>query len=329
MQRVSFEVLQSAFCRALVRVGVPEDRADACARLFAENQRDGVYSHGLNRFPGLVQKIEEGRIDPQAEPECVQRLGAVEQWDGKMGIGLINAQVAMGRAVAIAQANGMGCVGLRNTNHWMRAGAYGLQAADAGCIGMCWTNTTPLMPPWGASERRIGNNPMVIAIPRDGGHFLLDMAMSQYANGKLEILKQQGKTLPMAGGYDAAGNLTCDPGAILASRRALPIGFWKGSALAVVLDVMAALLSGGKTTHEIGAQGDEYAVSQAFIAMDVTSLSGREVRERLVNAVVEDLHRAGEDVRYPGEGMLKTRRENMAQGIPVDEVQWENLLKMG
>lgn len=326
--RVPFNELKDAFVAALLKAGLSKGRAELCGRLFAENQRDGVYSHGLNRFPGLLAKLSEGRLDGTAEPECVKALGVLEQWDGKMGIGLVNAHLAMGRAIEIAKANGMGCVGLRNTNHWMRAGAYGLQAADAGCIGMCWTNTTPLMPPWGATEKRIGNNPMTMAIPRKGGHILLDMAMSQYSNGKLEVLQARGETLPIAGGFDTEGNLTCDPGAILDSKRALPIGYWKGSALAIVLDTLAALLSAGQTTHDIGAQGDEHAVSQTYIAIDVTSLNGRELCERIVNGIIDDLHEVHESARYPGEGMLRTRRESLEKGVLVEEDQWEELLKI-
>ena len=326
--RVPFNELKNAFVAALLKAGLSKDRAELCGRLFAENQRDGVYSHGLNRFPGLLAKLREGRLDGTAEPECVKVLGVVEQWDGKMGIGLVNAHLAMGRAIEIAKANGMGCIGLRNTNHWMRAGAYGLQAADAGCIGMCWTNTTPLMPPWGAAEKRIGNNPMTMAIPRKEGHILLDMAMSQYSNGKLEVLQARGETLPIAGGFDTEGNLTCDPGAILDSKRALPIGYWKGSALAIVLDTLAALLSAGQTTHDIGAQGDEHAVSQTYIAIDVTSLNGRELCERIVNGIIDDLHEVHESARYPGEGMLRIRRESLEKGVVVEEDQWEELLKI-
>ncbi|MDA0710100.1 MAG: 3-dehydro-L-gulonate 2-dehydrogenase [bacterium] len=327
--RVSFEQLREAFCCALAKAGLSEERANLCGRLFAENQRDGVYSHGLNRFPGLMAKIGSGQIDVDAEALCVNAMGVVEQWDGRMGVGLVNAHHAMGRAIEIAQLHGMGCIGLKNTNHWMRAGAYGLQAADAGCIGMCWTNTTPLMPPWGATEKRIGNNPMVMAVPRQGGHLLLDMAMSQYSNGKLEILQQRGEALPLAGGYDVTGQLTCDPGAILASKRALPIGYWKGSALAVMLDVLAAVISGGQSTHKIGAQGDEYAVSQTFIALDVTTLTGEAAREQIVNDVVNNLVEAGEGVRYPGAGMLRTREESMRLGVRVDAQQWQDLLRMG
>jgi 3-dehydro-L-gulonate 2-dehydrogenase len=215
----------------------------------------------------------------------------------------------------------------------MRAGAYGLQAADAGCIGICWTNTTPLMPPWGSAEVKIGNNPMVISVPRKEGHILLDMAMSQYSNGKLEVLRRQGKQLPLAGGYDTEGNLTLDPGAILDSRRAVPIGYWKGSALAIVLDTVGALITGGQSSHQIGQQGAEYAVSQVYMAIDVTSLTGEQMVNEVVDAIVRDLHTAApiheeDDVRYPGEGMLRIRRESLEKGVLVDEGQWEALQAM-
>lgn len=333
MPRLPFSELFHEIHRVLRQAGLPEPRADLVARLFAENQRDGVYSHALNRFPGFVALLKSGRLDPAAEPERVGGLGALEQWDGHMGVGLWNAHVAMNRAIELARTHGIGCVGLRRTNHWMRAGAYGLQAADAGCIGLCWTNTIPLMPPWGSADVTLGNNPLVIAVPRREGHLLLDMAMSQYANGKLEVLRRQGRELPVAGGYDQKGVLTRNPGDILASRRPLPVGHWKGSALAVMLDAAAALVSGGLASHQIAQQGTEYAVSQVFIALNVTALAGGESVDATVDAIVDHLHTAsplvaGEAVRYPGEGMLRIRRESEASGVLIEEEQLAALRAM-
>src|SRR6202165_5100698 len=135
----------------------------------------------------------------------------------------------------------------------MRGGSYGWQAADAGVIGVCWTNTMPNLPPWGASEPRLGNNPLVIAVPRAEGHIVLDMAMSQFSYGTLESFRMRGEQLPVTGGFDLDGKLSSDPGAIEASRRPLPIGYWKGSGLSLMLDMLAALLSGGQATHQIKA----------------------------------------------------------------------------
>ena len=250
-----------------------------------------------------------------------------------MGVGLVNAHFCMQQATELAEGHGIGCVGLSNTNHWMRGGAYALQAAEAGYIGICWTNTTRLMPPWGSAEKKIGNNPMAIGIPRAQGPILLDMAMSQYSNGKLEVLQRQGKQLPLPGGYDTTGALTVEPGEILDSARALPIGYWKGSGLALVLDTMASVISGGQATHEIGKQGSEYAVSQVYIAINATRMMGQAVLDETVAAIVDDFRMAvpldeNERVRYPGEGMLRTRQESLEKGVLVDEAQWQTLLEM-
>ena len=333
VERVPFERLVAEFKRVLLAAGFAEERGERCARLFAENTLDGVVSHGLNRFPGFVESCRGDIVDVGAEPERVHRLGVVEQWDGRSGVGLLNAEAAMGRAIEIAAEDGLGCVGLKNTNHWMRAGAYGLQAADSGCIGICWTNTTVLMPPWGATKPNIGNNPLTICVPYEDHHVLLDMAMSQYSNGKLEVLRRRGDKLTVPGGYDDDGNLSTDPAAILQSRRALPIGYWKGSGLALILDLMASLIAGGDSTAVIASRPQENGVSQVFIALDVVGLAGA----RAVQASVDDIVRAFKDVsaaegmdeiRYPGEGMLATRRDNLENGIPVDPELWRQLLEM-
>src|SRR5689334_357120 len=131
--RVSFDELVTAFKEVLVRAGFSEVRGTQCARIFAENTRDGVHSHGVNRFPGFVDLIRRGLVDVAAVPEAVWQFGAFERWDGKRGPGVLNASWCMERAIELARVHAIGWVALRNTNHWMRAGTYALQAADAGC----------------------------------------------------------------------------------------------------------------------------------------------------------------------------------------------------
>ena len=313
--RVSYQDLYDALVRALVKTGIDPDRGSLCARLIADSSRDGVASHGLNLFPRLMTMIRAGVVDVQARPAQVSAHGALERWDGRRGIGALNAHTCMGAAIALARAHGIGCVALANTNHWMRGGTYGWQAADAGVIGLCWTNTLPNLPPWGATTPRVGNNPLVIAVPRAAGaHVVLDMAMSQFSYGALASYRMRGEALPVPGGFDAAGELTTDPAAIEASRRPLPIGFWKGSGLALMLDMMAALLSGGRATHEVPAHPEqETGLSQVFIAADVAHLEAPGAASATVDAILEDLQ-----ARYPGERTVATRRENLEQGIPVE-----------
>ena len=322
--RVTYEELHQTLLSVLLKVGFEHGRADLCARLFAETDRDGVYTHGLNRFPRFFEMIERGIVDVRARAFCVESHGALERWDGRSGPGNLNASEAMARALELSRQNGVGCVALRNTNHWMRGGSYGWQAAEAGAVAVCWTNTLPNLPPWGGVKALLGNNPLVLAVPRPGGHVVLDFAMSQFSYGALAAYRARGEQLPVAGGFDAEGRLTRDPGAVEASGRPLPVGFWKGSGLALLLDMAAALLSGGLATHQIPADPlQETRLSQVFLAFDLPSRGGTEMAARVADDVIENLRTdGGEGVRYPGERTLQVRRENMEKGIPVEPSVW-------
>jgi 3-dehydro-L-gulonate 2-dehydrogenase len=287
----------------------------------------------LNRFPGFIKQIETGRVVVDAEPERLAALGALERWDGHLGPGNLNAFFCMDRAMALAREHGVGCVGLSNTNHWMRAGSYGWQAAEAGFAAICWTNTTPNMPPWGGKEPKLGNNPLVLAVPRPEGHIVFDAAMTQFSFGKLGIHAAHGEPLPVEGGYDEQGRLTRDAEAIRRSRRSLPIGLWKGAGLSLTLDLIAAILGQGKATFEIGQKEGEYALCQVFIAFDVARATQADFIRRVVNETIEFMHGSapaepGARVYYPGERTALTRRENLEHGVPVEEDLWRRVLEM-
>jgi 3-dehydro-L-gulonate 2-dehydrogenase len=327
MVRIPFDQLKQEFKRVLLQLSFPEDKATLCAGIFAGNSRDGVHSHGLNRFPVFVQYIKEGLVNPAAEPERIAANGLLETWHGRLGPGMYNATVCMNRAVELAKANGIGCVALQHTNHWMRGGTYGWQAADAGCIGICFTNAIAGMPAWGGATPVLGNNPLVIAVPRKEGHIVLDMAMSQFSYGKMQEYELKGKPLPLSGGYDEQGNLSTDPVAIRKTKRALPIGFWKGSGLAMVLDVLLVALSGGRSTANITAHGKEYGVSQCFICLHQPDLHAS-LTEEILRYVKESTPASeGETISYPGERTLQTRRESEKEGVPVNEEIWAQVLK--
>jgi 3-dehydro-L-gulonate 2-dehydrogenase len=329
MLRIPFAELASTLTGILVSIGFDPNRAEHCARLFAETTRDGVYSHGVERFPRFLDTIRIGSVDIHATPERVQQFGALERWDGHRGPGNLNAWASMARTIDLSSDHGIGCVALANTNHWMRGGAYGWQAADAGVIGLCWTNTLANLPPWGASVAALGNNPLIIAVPRPAGHVVLDMAMSQFSYGALETWRRKGQPLPVEGGFDAEGRLTRDPAAIEASQRPLPIGYWKGSGLAMMLDMVAALLSGGLASHQIPTDPvKETGLSQLFLALNLAKLQPVEESARAADAIVQSLLAAGASVRYPGQQVLKTRAENLALGLPIREELWNDVCRL-
>jgi len=334
MNRIPFEEVRETLAGVLRKLGFAAGRAGECARLFAETTCDGVYTHGINRFPRFIAMIRNGGIDVAALPERVAGFGALERWDGHKGVGNLNAWAAMERAVELGRAHGVGCVAMGNTNHWMRGGTYGWQAADAGLIGICWTNTMPNLPPWGGMEPCIGNNPLVIAVPRKGGHVVLDMAMSQFSYGALESYRKRGELLPLDGGFDADGKLTRDPGAIEQSQRPLPVGYWKGSGLSVVLDMTAAMMSLGNATHQLVPDPLlEAGVSQMFLALNPEAFGPSPRAGQIADEIVESLHACkpaeeGKSVRYPGEQTVRVRAENRRLGLPVDEAVWTQILAL-
>ena len=209
--RIPYEQMQEVLYNLFKRYKFTDEKATIMAGVFTENTLAGVNSHGINRVPLFIKYVENGLVNVDAEAEKVETFGSIERWDGNLGPGIINATICTSRAIELAKLHGMGMVALRNTNHWMRGGAYGWQAAEAGCISILFTNTQPNMPPWGGKDSRIGNNPFVVSIPREEGHIVLDMAISQFAFGKMDEYKQRGEKLPVPGGWDDNNELSDDP----------------------------------------------------------------------------------------------------------------------
>ncbi|MCL2896355.1 3-dehydro-L-gulonate 2-dehydrogenase [Brenneria tiliae] len=335
MQRVNFDVMKETVKKAFLNAGLSERKAEICAQIHTESSCDGIYSHGLNRVPRFVDYVRRGWVDIDAEPTPVKSLRVIEIYDGNQGIGITNALFAADKAAEIARKNAIGIVALRNTTHWMRGGTYGWKTAEKGLAAICWTNTESCMPAWGAKDTRLGNNPFVMAVPREKGPLVLDMAMSQYSYGKLQVTRLKGERLPFPGGYDNAGNLTDEPGPIEQSMRILPTGYWKGSGLAVLLDAMAALLSAGNPTNAIDKveKGSCTGASQIFIVFDPAQLGGREFSERMADSVADYVNTSApaegqKEVLYPGERSAENRHENLRQGIPVDDGVWAEVLQL-
>ena len=330
--RIDFDTVKETTKKALLNVGLTEEQAETCATIHAQSSADGVESHGMNRVPRFVEYVQKGWINLEGKPELVGAKGAVENYDGHLGIGITNALFCADRAVELAKEHGIGCVALKNTTHWMRGGTYAWRMAEAGFAGISWINTESCMPLWGSDEQGVGNNPFCIAIPREKGPIVLDMAMSQYAYGKLGVYRLAGKKLPYPGGFDKDGNLTDDPGAIEESKRILPTGYWKGSGMAIALDLAAALMANGRTGYDMdhAGQGSCGGCCQIFITYDPYLFGTKEeIQEKLDQrvAAADATHpeKEGGHVTCPGERTLATRAKSMKEGVVVDEQIWAQI----
>lgn len=330
---ISRQQMQDRFYAVLTGLNFTPEKANAIAEIFTMNSVDGIYTHGVNRFPVFVQYVKLGHVRPDAIPILHHKFGALEQWDGHQGPGTLNAIHATESAMRLSRQYGIGCVGLANTNHWIRGGTYGWHAAKAGFVFIGITNTIGVMPTWGAIDSRLGNNPFVMALPYQDEAIVLDMAMSQYSFGAMELSVFANEKLAVPGGFNDKGELTNDPAEILASRRALPIGYWKGAGMSLLLDILSTIISGGLAGHQITKSATETNISQLFIAIDISKLSNHSLIAKTVEAIIADYHQSiksdpSQKITYPGERVLRSRKNNLANGIPVLKKVWEKIMEL-
>ncbi len=333
--RIPYKEMKRIIEKALLAAGVPAEKAAVCAEIHTDSSADGIESHGLNRVPRFIDYVKKGLVNVNTEPEIVSARGAVERIDGHRGIGITNALFAADRAVELAGIHGIGCAALRNTTHWMRGGTYACRIAEKGFMGISWICTENVMPLWGSDVQSVGNNPFCISIPRAGSPVVLDMAMSQYAYGKLGVYELAGKMTEYPCGFDEAGNATCDPAAVARTRRIMPAGYWKGTGLALALDLAGTMISSGRCSHEISVEKDGSCggCTQIFIAYDPDLFGDyKEILEKieLRLAAVNSAHPtdASRPVQWPGEGMAHRREKNLAAGVPADESVWAEVCRL-
>lgn len=327
--RIPAQKMKEIFLFILLKHQFEKGKAEACSEIFTANSVDGVYTHGVNRFFLFMKLVKEGFIFPNYNPELIHATNAFEQWDGRLAPGVLNALSATDRAMHLAKSKGIGCVALANTNHWMRGGYYGWRAAKNNFVFIGWTNTIANMPAWGAVDAKLGNNPLVIAVPFNKEAIVMDMAMSQFSYGGLELAKLKNEQLSVYGGFNKNGLITKDPAEILESKRVIPVGYWKGAGLSLLLDILSTVLSGGLSVKQITDNKQEHGLSQVFIAIDLTQLKNYSGIEACINNIISDYKQSAADddrkIVYPGERVLKDRERNLKEGIPVMKKVWDEI----
>ncbi len=190
------------------------------------------------------------------------------------------------------------------------------------------------MPAWGGRDRKIGNNPIIFAVPQSNGeHVVVDCALSQFSYGKLEEAKLAGKKMPLPCGYDDNDELTTDPAPVINNLRLAPMGYWKGSGISILLDLISTVLTNANSVQKIGTFGEEIGLSQIMIAIDPGKFNDSETTDGIVHALIENIKsseplKGGAPVRYPGERDVKVRKENMEKGIPVNDEVWAKILSL-
>src|SRR5699024_5159180 len=236
----------------LIEHGVPEHQAQVTAQHMLWADIRGTETHGLVRLPHYIRRMKSGLLDPKAEPEVKPVMPAAVSVDGGNGLGHPPAHQAMREAIDRSRQYGAAVATVRNSGHFGAAGAYSAMAAEEGVIGIVLSNAAALMAPTGGTEKRVGNNPMSIAVPFGEFPIVLDMAMSAVAAWNIRMAADRGESIPSTWGLDSEGRATTDPADIMDRGGLLrPLGDHKGYGLAFMIDVLTGALSGGAFGQDV------------------------------------------------------------------------------
>jgi len=323
---VTVEALSALSNAVLERVGVPEADRGAVTRVLVEGEMMGISTHGLNRLEGYAERVRGGGINARPRVRVERKAPSLATVDGDNALGPLVGDHALRAAMEIAGESGIAYVGSRNSNHFGALAPYALRACEAGCVSIMGTSATTSMPPWGGSEARIGNNPFAIAAPcPQPPHFLLDMAMSVAARGKIRAARAEGRPIPEGWALDAAGQPTTDPVAALAGFL-MPFGGHKGSGLSQAVDVLSGVLPGARFLTDISSWIDEpdqpQGLGHFFLLIDPDRLIGREAFNRAMErfqAMIRETPPADpqQPVRLPGELEQAARARALERGVAI------------
>ena len=327
------DVLESFSAQLLLATGVPEPKAAVVARsLVAANLR-GVDSHGVQLLSFYIDQILDGSVDIHTDGCVVTEDGACLTYDGRNGIGQWISGICCEHALRLARQHGVSMVVARESNHFGAAAFWAQRMSDAGFIGLVMCNASPLVAPWQGREPRFGTNPICMSLPGPN-LWLLDMATTTVALGKILNAQLRGQaSIPAGWAVDKDGRPTTDTDAALNGGMPMPLGGYKGSGLAMMAEILCAVLSGGAMSRQLGGlriKGQPMRVSQLFVAMDVARFMPLdEFSERmrtLVDVVKSSRHATGYDeVLVAGEPEWRAEEQRKRDGIPVSDGVWQNL----
>lgn len=320
----SFEDLVTRAYRLFIAVGASERAAMLAAEGLVEADARGLSSHGLMLLPMYLGRIEQGSVDPASVNEIVGDLGALVSVDCHNGLGQASAQDAMELAIERARIHGVGVVVARNAFHFGGAYRYSALAAAAGMIGVAAANTRPLMPAPGGAKAVVGNNPIAFSIPRSGAEaFTVDFALSEAALGKVRLAEAEGTEIPSTWATDSAGKPTSNPTEAIKGML-LPAGGTKGFGLALVIDMLSGVLSGGGFGADVNGLyadfSEPYNSANFFLAINASSLDDgfTERATHLANQVLKSpMTEQGAVARLPGERSKNTYERSRREGVQL------------
>jgi (2R)-3-sulfolactate dehydrogenase (NADP+) len=304
--------------------------AAATARALVAAEADGQAGHGLSRVPAYAAQAKAGKVDGFAEPHLERVAASALVVDGAFGFAYPAIDLAVQALIPLAKDGGVALAAVRRSHHFGQAGAHAERLARAGLIGLVVGNSPKAMAFWGGRRAALGTNPIAFACPTPGGApLVIDLALSVAARGKIVAAEAAGRPIPEGWAVDAEGRATSDPADALKGTL-LPIGGAKGSALALMVEILAAALTGSAFGWEASSLFDDRGpppnLGQAIIAIDPDRLSGGAFLDRMAALLAAMGEEPG--VRRPGQSRLANRARAAEAGVAISAKLHAELLAL-
>lgn len=303
--------------------GMPEADARLVADTLVQADLWGHQSHGVLRLGWYLDRVRNGVMRPVTRPEFVVDAGAIAVIDGHDGVGHVLTVLAAREAIRRAKAHGIGAVGVRMSNHFGTCMYYTLMGAREGCVMLLTSNGGPAMAPWGGRKKIIGTNPWSVAAP--AGHrapFVVDMANTGVARGKIYLARNKRIPIPLGWAIDSAGEPTTDPQEAI-DGIILPMAEHKGYAIAAMVDLLSGVLTGSgflSAVHSPYKTAEKSNCGHLVIALNIEAFQPLAQFNARMEQFIEEikavpLAKGHEEVFYPGEIEANNDARNRKEGI--------------
>lgn len=332
-RRVDAQKTERFVAQVFMRKGMTEPDAAMVARALVETSLRGVDTHGLRLLPIYVKELEGGRSNPRPRMRFEQARASVVKMDADAALGIVAGFAAADKAVTVARESGVGVVSVGNSNHFGATALYGIEIAEQGCIGMIMTHAAARVAPFGGRTQLFGTNPICFTAPRENGPpFCLDMATSQVSYSKVKYYRQNGDLLEPGWAVDDQGAPATAPEQVAALS---PLGGYKGQGLAMMVQVLCALLAGMPLDWDLshldtGSFAEPRKIAHFVMALDISAFTERDVFRHnlgeLLDTVRDSSPRAGGAVAVAGDPEWDSRQQRLETGIPVTANELEGFL---
>ncbi|MFD2671708.1 Ldh family oxidoreductase [Marinicrinis sediminis] len=324
-RRYHWKRLEQFVAQVFQRSGLPPEEASVVSESLIEADLRGVDSHGVVRTEIYVQRLEKGMVASGASMQVMQD-GGLTLLDAQNSFGAVAGNRALELALTGARQHGLSIVGVKNSNHFGTCAYYLKKAVEQDMLLMVMSNASQTMPPTGGIRPFIGTNPLAVGVPA-GRHlpFMMDMATSVVARGKIIVAAEKGEAIPEGWAVDAQGRPTTDAQEAL-SGSVLPLGGPKGYALSMFIDIMAGVLTGAGFGKSVNNMYENWAqpqnVGHFFIAMDIGRMMPVAQFKQRMDEYIEDLKAEPKapgvnEILIPGELEFRREQERKQQGIEL------------